>query len=361
MKLAFVHPFFLRYARGIERYTANLASALAVAGAQVDILTWRWPNPLTWAELNPAVRVLTLPTARYYAARFVWPFLLAHLWRERYDHIFIHFADYGEAPALNLARRQPYTVVLHFPYHQVPQRYHSLVSSGLLQRATHRISVSEYVAREMREWAGYSSRVISHGVDLGRFRPQPESRASVRAQLGLDPTDLLILSVCALEMRKGVQRVLRALPIVLRQIPEVHYLVVGDGPDGLALRRLREELGLTRRVHFLPATPDVQRYYQAADVFAILAHGEASSLVGLEALACGLPVIAAQQPPFDELIQPAWGCQVAEGDPSAVAVALCNLLTDPAARAHLGLAGRAYIEANHTWQMIAARYLEFLV
>jgi len=360
MKIAFIHPFFLRYARGIERYTANLASALIQAGARVDILTWSWPNPISWQELHPAVRVLTVPTFRYFSAWFVWPFYLMHLLRERYDHVFFYFADYGEMQTFNLLKSQVFSVVLHFPYSQVPHRYHTLTGSGLFERARHIMAVSEYVGREMQVYSRRTCAVIPHGVDASRFRPAPEARLIFRQSLGLDPDTPVILSVCALELRKGVQHVLRALTAIAREVPDVCYVVVGDGPDAEFLLQLARELELSDRTHFLPATPDVQACYQAADVFAIPARGEASSLVSLEALACELPVVASCRAPFDELIRPGWGYLVNEEDPADVAGVLTRLLMDADSRARMGRAGREYVLAYHNWNTVAARYLELL-
>jgi glycosyltransferase involved in cell wall biosynthesis len=360
MKVAFIHPFLLRYARGIERYTVNLASALTRAGAQVDILTWRWSHPLVWGEQDSAVRILTVPTPRYYAAQFVWFFYGMHLLRERYDHVFVYFADYGEAQALNLLKRQSFSVVLHFPHSQVPHRYRTLMRSRLFARARHIIAVSPHVGVEMQSFSGRTCSVIPPGVDTSLFQPSSDARRMFRQELEIPPDTPLILSVCALEMRKGVQHVLRALPIVAQNVPEVQYLVVGDGPDAESLYKIARDLGVMHLTHFLPARSDVQICYQASDVFAILARGEALPSACLEAMSCELPVVASSQPPFDELIQPQWGCQINDEDPAKVADALTRLLLDGHSRARMGKAGREHILTHHNWDTIAARYLELL-
>lgn len=363
MKLAFIHPFFLRYARGIERYTANLASALAKTGVQVDVLSWRWPNPLSWKELYPTVRVLTGLTPKYFAAKLIWPFYLKRLFQERYDHIFINFADYGEAQAIkliSLIRSQPFSVVLHFPYSQVPHRYHSLTSSHLFERACHVVAVSSYVREQMQAYSGKICELIPHGVDASLFRNNPTAKHQLCRELGLDPRANLILSVCALEMRKGVQHVMRSLPLLKRAIPGVEYLVVGDGPDSEKLRRISKELNVADYTHFLPATPNVQPFYQAADLFVILANGEASSMVSLEALSSELPVVASKHPPFNELINPAWGYQVNEENPDQVASVIERLLTERETREQMGKAGRQYILKHHNWDVIAEQYLGLL-
>jgi len=364
MRLAFVHPFLFRYARGIERYTVNLASALIADNNEVDILTWHWPDPLHWSELAPQAGVQIIPAARYFAAWFAVPFIARHLLQKTYDMVYIHFADYGEARALRLLklmrRQPPFSIVLHYPYSQVPHRYHSFVRSGLAQQARQIIAVSQCVADEAQPVLGRSCAVISHGVDVARFHPDPLQRVNMRHRLGIPQDAPLLLTISAFEERKGMQWLIRALPDVIHQYPTVRYLIVGDGPYGPELRRLTQELGLQQQVHFHPATPDVAPFYQAADLFVILARGEASSLVSLEALACELPVLAALHPPFNELIRPAWGRQVDETDFQAIVSALSEILQDSDQRRAMGCQGRAYILAEHTWPAVARQYQDLL-
>src|SRR4051812_5617289 len=103
MRIAFIHPFLFRFPRGIERFLFNLANALARRGVEVEILTWRWPEPVVIDTLDARVRTRVLPTSRYFAARCIIPWYTYHLLRENYDFVWIFFAGYGEAEALALA------------------------------------------------------------------------------------------------------------------------------------------------------------------------------------------------------------------------------------------------------------------
>lgn len=357
MRIAFIHPFLFRYARGIERYTFNLANALAAQGVEVSLLTWRWQSPIQIDTLDVRVRVHTFPTARYFAAQAVVPFYVWHLLRQRYDFVWIYFADYGEAETLRFAPRQKFGIVFHYPFPQVPHRYHSFQRTGLAQRATQVVSVSRFVADGVRESLGRESVVIHHGVDALRFAPDPQARVRVRESLGLAPDAPLLVTAAALEERKGMQWVLRALPRVIERFPNVRYFVLGEGPHRAVLEQLARDLPIAAHVRFLGAQADVVPYLQAADVSLILARGEASSLSALESLACGIPVIAARQPPFDELISSEYGVMVDENDTNAVADALIDLLRDPARRARMGAAGRARVLADFTWEQVARQIL----
>lgn len=365
MRLAFIHPFQFRYARGIERYTANLTGALALQGHEVDIITWHWKNRIEWSELSEKVGIRIMPTFPYYSHWAVTPFIVRQLLLGAYDMVYIHFADYGEAFALRLlgllGKQRPFAIVLHYPYSQVPHRYRSFVRSGLAAQAHQVIAVSQFVADEAQPVLGRSSAVISHGVDVDRFRPDATVREEVRRQLDIPARAPLLLTVSAFEERKGIQWMLRALPHLTGQIPEIRYLIVGAGPYEAKLRELIQALNMQNHVIVQSATPDVARLYQAADLFVIPARGEASSLVSLEAMACELPVLASAHPPFDELIQPAWGWQIEETESTVLASIIAEALRDRNRRTALGRQGRSHILAYHTWPAIAQQYLSLLL
>lgn len=360
MRVAFIHPFLYRYARGIERYTLNLANALTRRGFEVTLLTWRWKEPVQIEKLDPDVKVHRMPTSRYFAATAVIPFYLRDLITNHYDFVWIFFASYGEAEALSLFRRQRFGIVFHYPYQQVPHRYKEFRRFGLVKRAAHIVSVSRFVAVGVREFYGLESTVIQHGVDTNRFAPDPAARACVRSSLNLALDAPLLVTAAALEERKGVQWVLQALPDVLKDFPETTYLILGDGPHRKVLEDQSKELGLESHVRFLGSQEEIARFYQAADVSLILASGEASSLTALESMACGVPVIAARQPPFDELIPIECGVLVKEKDESAVADAIKTLLGEPERRRALGEAGRARIAADFDWKRVGDQYLQLM-
>jgi glycosyltransferase involved in cell wall biosynthesis len=255
----------------------------------------------------------------------------------------------------------PWSIVLHYPYSQVPHRYESFARSGLARGARSIIAVSKFVASEAKSILGRTCEVIPHGVDTSIFRPNRALRSAVRAELGVPDNTPLLLTVAALEERKGVQWMLRALRAVAQRFPTVVYVVVGDGPYLPVLERLAQELGIVGHVHFLSSRSDVERFYQAADLFILLSRGEASPLVVLEAPACQLPIVTSLHPPFNELISPQWGRQVNETDAGLVADTIAKLLADTRMLQHMGQAGYKHILEHHSWSAVAERYLDLIV
>lgn len=362
MHLAIIHPFQFRYRRGIERYVWELADALCRRDPtlKIDLLTWGWPQPVTWQE-NARIHVRRVPGVRYFMARFASVVYGYWLWRHRYDQVVVFFAAYGEADAVRMARRLRRfrtSVVFHFPVEQVPHRYEEFRRSGLAQHADSLIAVSESVAAGVRDAFGRDCVVIPNGVNPNVFHNTPDQRRAARQRLGIGDDSPVLVTLAALEARKGVQHVIQALPALLGEYPDLSYWVLGDGDGRRDLMALAQSLDLTERVHFVGNTEDVVTYLAAADIGCLLSQGEAFPLTLLEYMAMELPVLTSGHPPFPDLVQADWGMMVDEGNASSVCDALRTLLNSAETRRRLGTAGRQRVLDQYAWEQVARRYLE---
>lgn len=234
-----------------------------------------------------------------------------------------------------------------------------------LRRATRLIAVSTPLAEFARDMvadapsgAPPSVTVIANGVDLKRFVP---ARAEVaRAELGLPPEGRLIVSVGHLSPRKGFQRVLRTLPELLRDAPDLHFAVIGgsgaEGSNETELRRLAAAPELAGRVTFAGSEPPerVARWLQAADLFVLASDYEGCPNVVWEALACGLPVVAARVGEIPRMVPAFAGHLIDDADDL---LALRAALAAGLAGGHDRSAIRAWAE-RHDWGAVAARVHE---
>lgn len=360
---AFIHPFQLRLQRGIEVYLWNLTATLSRQGVSVDILTWAGPLDIPDYALIPGVKLYSVPYVRYFQAQFAVLYYVYWLLRGNYQHVFVHFADYGEGLALHLARFVrpiPFSVVFHFPPSLVPHRYREFERWFFQSDAKHLIAVSQATAKEVVQWAGCSCEVIGHGVDTGRFRPDAALRKQVRQELGITDESPVLISVAAMEERKGMQWVIRAMPKVLEKSPDTRYLILGDGPYQAELERLVCNLSLQSKVLFLGFQRDVEPYLAASDIAMLLSWGEASPVSLLEFAAAGLPVLTSLHPPFPDLIQPDWGQMVSEQDVEQLSRAILGLLLDAELRIRQGARARTWVSENHDWHQVARQYIDLV-
>ena len=198
--------------------------------------------------------------------------------------------------------------------------------------------------------------VISNGVDTERFAPPTaEERARARAALGLADDDVVALFVGHEFERKGLDVALAALP---RCDATVRLVVVGGTPPMVAdAAHHAERLGVASRVRLVGAQPDPRPYFRAADVFVLPSAYEANALVVLEALACGVPVLATPVGYAPGIIADGENGFIIERTAESLAARLDQLAV--ADRAPWQAFARATAE-RHAWPRIAAQYLSLV-
>jgi glycosyltransferase involved in cell wall biosynthesis len=363
MRLAILHPFQFSLARGIERFTWALSESLTSREVTVDLLTWRSRKPVNWGAVPARMRIRQVPSIRYFRHWTAVPYYVNWLRSERYDWVMLFFAGYGEAEAMYALRRlrhQRYCVVFHYPREQVPHRYAEFERLGLARHADQLIAVSECVARGVEAQFGRSCAVVVNGVDPDAFRPSPEARRAVRQRLGLDQNAPVLISLVALEERKGVQWVIRALPRLLPEFPDLQYWVLGEGGYRTVLEQEIRSLDLEQHVRLLGVSDEVPSYLAAADIGFLLSYGEACPIALIEYMAIGLPIVTSCHPPFEEFVRSEWGERVQETDTATVAMSIRQLLRHPRRRCAMGRAGRQHVLQQHTWERVADSYLRLL-
>jgi glycosyltransferase involved in cell wall biosynthesis len=220
------------------------------------------------------------------------------------------------------------------------------------QKAQVVVAVSEKVAQELVNIGVPRSRirVIINGVDLEEFAPGE----SDRQKLGLPENVTLALFAGDIRTpRKNLDTVLHALA----KVPDLHLAVVGH-TQGSPFPELAASLGLSDRVHFVGFRRDIPQIMQAVDLFVFPSRYEACSLVLLEALSSGLPVITATATGGGELVTPECGIVLSDSDDiNALAVALMSLVSDIPLMQQMGKAARSVAE-QHSWTTMAQTYVD---
>jgi glycosyltransferase involved in cell wall biosynthesis len=199
------------------------------------------------------------------------------------------------------------------------------------------------------------SQVVSNGVDLDVYSPGAADE-SLRRRYALPAGRPLILSVGRLSPEKRADVLIEA--VATQDVADTVLALAGSGPDEGRLRELAARRGVAERVRFLGFIPgtDLPGLYRLADVFAIASEAELQSLVTMEAMASGLPVVAVNAGALGELVHAGEnGFLARPGRAADVAGSLDLLCRDPDLRARMSKSGLRII-ADHDRHRLLARW-----
>jgi len=211
------------------------------------------------------------------------------------------------------------------------------------------VSASRYNAAQITKRYGRPVQVIHNGVDTDVFRTQSRDTA-LRHKLGAAPGDCLLASAGRLVGWKGTRIIIEALA---QLPPRFRGLVIGEGPEEQGLRELARTLGIGDRVRFIGRVPhaELPLVLSQCDLFAQPSIGEeAFGISVVEAMACGLPVLASNNGGLPEIVvEGETGHLLPPGEISAWREAIARVGGDGALLHRLGRAGRSRAEAEFTW------------
>jgi glycosyltransferase involved in cell wall biosynthesis len=340
---------------------------------EVDVLTSAGPG-LPAEEQRDGVCIYRAPvlgrtkrsTASILSMVSFWPIGILHgrrvLGGRRYDVVNSWFAVPSGPTGISLARQlgAPHVLTMAGGDIYDPSKWYTPDKNPVLGAAVRRVlaasdahvAVSTDLARRARSLYGFERPidVISLGMPAPWFTP------ASREQLGLEPGLVYVVAVGRLVRRKNLATLLSALARLGRD--DVHLLVVGDGPEEPSLGALADSLGIGHRVQLRGFVPEETKYQllAAADIFALPSLHEAFGLVYLEAMHCGLPVIAARPGGQEDYLEDGrTGYLVAPDDLGGLERALGALVADPDLRAQMSAHNRAVAQRFNV-AATAARY-----
>ncbi len=193
--------------------------------------------------------------------------------------------------------------------------------------------------------------VIHSGIDPQRFRTSSQNQ--LRKTLQIPEDHLVVGTVAALVGHKDYPNLLQAAKLVLEKQPKVTFLAIGSGNDLPALEALKEQLSLDDRFRFLGFRSDLQDFYRLFDVFVLASRKEGLGTSVLDALACGVTVVATRAGGIPEMVQDHEnGLLVPPENPEALAQALLRLLNDRALRERLAAQAPASIKSFTVAHMV---------
>jgi phosphatidylinositol alpha-1,6-mannosyltransferase len=375
MRLAFVTQDFPPVRGGIQTWALEIAMRLARRCERFTVIA-PVAEGAEAADAALGFRVIRTGTPNTLVLRCA-PALARLVTREGYDRT-LH-AQWSTAPAARVLRRlgkiEKVTIAAHGrelllePWARIgtAQRGYDRVRRRELAAADCVLAGSHYTAELAGELGASPDRVriTRFGTDPERFRPLDAAPLRARLELGARP---VLLTIARLVPRKGIDSVLAVLARVRASVPDVAYVVAGDGPDRERLEQLARREGVMDIVRFAGAiaNDELPSWYSLGDVFVMPSRSdppdvEGFGIVFLEAAACERPVVAARAGGVpDAVADGVSGMLVEPGDAEGLARALVELLRDSARRADLGRRARERVLSEFTWDRVAERTFEAL-
>jgi len=382
VRIAIVSQTFVPGHSGQGVFAVGLADGLAARGHQV-LAVRPGRGPARHGLRRGPVRVeevAALPLARdpsaaltVFANRRVGRLL------DEFSPDIVHLQDHYPLcrAALGQARQRgvPTVATNHFlprnmlAFLPVPTRFDPIAQAamwawlrGVFNAVALSTAPSERAVELLREHGvATTTKAISCGVDVNRFRPATEDeRRATRLRYGLDPGRPLLAYVGRLDPEKRLDVLLDGLARLARHDRAWQLVLVGRGHQAGALARRARRLAIDDAVHFAGYLPraDLPPVVAAADIFVIASDAELLSIATLEAMASGLPVVAADAVALPELVRAGInGRLFRTGDAADLADQLQATLDDRPHWAEMGAASRALAE-HHDRRLTIDRYEE---
>lgn len=260
--------------------------------------------------------------------------------------------------------KTPLVITIHgnADFYEVPKMLHPMLRYAAT-KADMLVAVGHELKRNLlKELGDFDIRVIPNGVDVQKYRQNRTIRDETRRKQGIPENAPLLLSISRLVERKNIDLVLKAVPHVVKSLPNFKFLIVGEGPEYRRLRDLTKELRIENTVIFTGFVPEVEktRIYLSSDAFIQLSSREGLSISLLESKAAGLPAIVSDSKGTREPVKENESGKIVNDpkDPIDVAEKVIDILTDTRNRQRLGENARREAEEDYSLEAMTSRYIK---
>ena len=341
-----ISPFQFRLRRGIERFIYNLSNQL-VRDNSIEIILYVWDinSKVDWGNWDEKIIIRKVPYFRFYQKIIAQ--LLYKFWvkLDKPDHILINFLYHGE---LVLPRKSNIYYVLHSPSSLIPQRYMFIKEKKNNFDNLCFVAVSNNVKEKATQFINPNQiSLIHHGIQTNRFIKKTSYKKNQKLKL---------ITIAALEKWKGIQDI---ISIMAHESINKHftYDIYGSGPYENDLKKMVTSLNLNSSIRIMGSINNVEEILPNYDIYCQLSDGEAFGLSIIEAMACGLPVILYDIPPFNILFPSDKVVKVDRDIEDDLKLKLLGLLSLNK-RESIGLGGLEFVSENFTAQKMAKEYIK---
>ena len=264
------------------------------------------------------------------------------------------------ASALGMLTRIPVISVLHGGADIAAHDRFTALKTAIIRHGSRQVVfVSAHLREQLRarlKVPDSRAVIIPNGVDTATFSPGRD--ASIRSALGLASDAILVGAIGNIRPAKSYETFLQTARLLIDRSDRFRFVIAGQygGTLADALLRLRAHLGLEQRLFFLGLRADVATVLHNLDVFVLSSSSEGFSIACVEAMACGIPVVATRCGGPETILDERSGILVAPRDPAALADAVHRIIASPALARDLSQAALKRARDEFSLQTMLARY-----
>lgn len=346
-----VNHFPPKWLAGTEIATYNLAEHLAKRGHEIHIITsYDEGLPNFTKENGFYVHRIAWPKIKILGVIVFWLNVVFTVRKIKPDIVHVQSIGSG-VPAYLIKKilKKPYTVWGRGSDVYLPGRFIRVTRNLVLQNADAILVLTEDMRKKMTEFTSRNIYIVPNGINLEQFNDRSQN-------LVKNGSTKNILFVGRLHPVKGVQYLIEAMEYVLKKVPNCNLILVGDGVDRARLETLSVQLGIKKSVHFVGIVPHekVRIFMQQADIFVLPSLSEGFPGVILEAMACGLPIVATRVGGVVDIVNDGSnGYLVDVKDSKTVADRIILLLQDNEMRVKMSVNNRRMVEI-YKWDEVTA-------
>lgn len=379
---------FPPFAGGVGYYNYNLALGLVKLGHKVTVFTSNYPKD---EEVLAVDRELILKGVKVIRINLsskpkIWVlqsmyYLCKFLREKNKEYNYIMVTEYRAQIAYSMIQKlikKSFSITIHgtevdlyFGKHSLKRFLIRPIIYKFFDNANLIIAGSKFTAELIRrhkvEWSN-KVKVVHYGIDVSEFNKiVDEEKINIREKIGLDANCKIIVSISRIIKEKGQDMLIRSLPLIIKKVPNVKLVIIGDGPYIENLHSLDKELNVSDYIIFTGKLPrgDIAYWLKSSDIFALISREgsriEGFGLVYLEANACGKAVIAGRTGGVPEAVEDGVsGLLVSPTDVNEISSKIIKLLTDDALRLKLEKQGYRRVCKEFTNPIMAKNTIEVL-
>ena len=353
----------MRLRRGIETSGLTLVNGLHNMGHDLLIYTCDGQTGLDPYSILESKKIRVVPSIRYFQWILAKLFYLIYILIDRPDSIVIYFGCYGESipiRILKLFKKVNVTFIVGYPYELVPHRFHDFKKHRIINKVDNIIVKSEPMMNDVSRYFEKDVHLISNGVDTNYFCKANSNQNTIREKYNIPNNATLLLTVAALEKRKGIQSIISSMDRIGAK-DNLFYIILGEGPDRSYLENIIINSNAKENIILVGQKSNIIDYYAASDVFLLISKGEGYPNVILEACSMELPIIVSENDPYPKLGKSIEIIMIPDGNQYILDHTIKRIMNNNIDFKSSVKKNRSYVKQYMNWDIITERYEKVIV